>query len=142
MSEPQYTKAYEALGRFVEAFESMVHETRSIAIRLLSDGKNTYHHDLIEIAFHHNCMTAKPLFEIFRAIVIKMVSASIEAQEFRKKSGRDDWPLPIADSRRRPVDFTSCDRDTFDLVHGSAEGRETRAFETLAKISDICFRYA
>jgi len=111
MSEARSAKAYEALGRFVEAFEGMVHETRSITIRLLSDNKNMYHRHLIEIAFHHNCMTAKPLFEIFRAIVIQMVGASIEAQELRRKSARDDWPLPIADSFGRPVDFTPSDRE-------------------------------
>jgi hypothetical protein len=113
MSEARSAKAYEALGRFVEAFEGMVHETRSITIRLLSDNKNMHHGHLVEIAFHHNCMTAKPLFEIFRAIVIQMVSASIEAQELRRKSDRDDWPLPITDSRGRPVDFTPSDRETF-----------------------------
>ena len=106
MSTAKSSKAYEALGRFVEAFELMVHETRSITIRFLSDKENMYHRQFIEIAFHHNCMTAKPLFEIFRAIVVQMVSASIEAQELRRKSGRDDRQLPIAD-------FTPSDRETF-----------------------------
>ena len=64
-----------------------------------------HHRQFIEIAFHHNCMTAKPLFEIFRAIVVQMVSASIEAQELRQ-FGRHDWLLPIPD-------FTDSDRETF-----------------------------
>jgi hypothetical protein len=113
MSEDRSAKAYEALGRFVEAFESIVHETRSITIRLLSDNKEMYHHDLIEIAFHHYCMTAKPLFEIFRAIVIQTVNTSIKAQEIREKSGRDDYPLPVRDDAGKPTAFTTADRETF-----------------------------
>jgi hypothetical protein len=113
MSEVRSEKAYEALGRFVEAFESMVHETRSITIRPLSDNKNMHHHGLIEIAFHHYCMTAKPLFEIFRAIIIQIVNVSIEVQEIRKKSGRDDYPLPIVDSFGKSVSFIPSDREKF-----------------------------
>jgi hypothetical protein len=63
---------YEALGRFVEAFENMVGEVREANIDLLSNtGQRGY---LVQIAFHHQSLTAKPLFEIMRAIIAEVVS--------------------------------------------------------------------
>ena len=60
------TKAqYEALGQFVVAFEAMVGETRDCSINLLDQAR------LVDIAFHHPSMTAKPLFDIFRALVVE-----------------------------------------------------------------------
>jgi hypothetical protein len=58
---------YEALGRFVVAFESMVNEARNCSINLLESGKISA---LVDVPFHHPALTAKPLFEIFRALVI------------------------------------------------------------------------
>jgi hypothetical protein len=66
---------YEALGRFVEAFEAMVAETRETCINLLA--RSGRHRDLIEIAFHHNVLTAKPVYEIMRAIIAELVNASM-----------------------------------------------------------------
>jgi hypothetical protein len=62
------TKAqYEALGRFVEAFEAMVNETRSASISILS--RASAHANLLDVVFHHSALSAKPLFEIMRALV-------------------------------------------------------------------------
>jgi hypothetical protein len=108
MPEVEYPKTYEALGRFVEAFEGMVHETRSISIRLLSDEKDTFHRDLIEIAVHHQSLTAKPIFEIFRATIIEIVNASIKAQEIG-----GSYPMPRADSFGNPINFSPSDREMF-----------------------------
>jgi len=58
---------YAALGKFVEAFESMVHETRKISIKLLR--RDDEHQKLVEIPFHHGAMTAQPLFHIMRALI-------------------------------------------------------------------------
>ena len=58
---------YETLGEFVEGFELMVDEVRSSCILLI--GRNTFEKPLAEIAFHHGAMTAKPLFEIMRAMI-------------------------------------------------------------------------
>jgi hypothetical protein len=59
---------YEALGRFVEAFEAMVGETRDCSINLLqTDHRSSV---LVDVAFHHSALTAKPLFDIFRALVV------------------------------------------------------------------------
>jgi len=60
------TEQYESLGRFVEAFERAVNELRECSITLIErDGKHTR---LIEVALHHQALTAKPLFDIFRAL--------------------------------------------------------------------------
>jgi hypothetical protein len=66
---------YEALGRFVEAFEAMVNEVREICIESIchSVGSGEREH-LVEISFHHQSMTAKPLFDIMRAIIAEIVS--------------------------------------------------------------------
>jgi hypothetical protein len=58
---------YEALGEFVEAFERLVSEVRLSCIGHLR--KDAASDDLIKIAFHHQALTAKPLFEIMRAII-------------------------------------------------------------------------
>src|ERR1700730_4099177 len=64
--EKNTKEQYEALGRFVEAFEAMVNEVRESTIALIErDGK---HRRLIEIVLHHQVLTAKPLYEIFRAV--------------------------------------------------------------------------
>jgi len=62
---------YECLGRFVEAFEAMVEEVRFSAIDILSNDEE--HRKLVDVAFHHQSLTAKPLFEIMRAIIADLL---------------------------------------------------------------------
>jgi hypothetical protein len=70
--EKNVKEQYEVLGRFIEAFELMVSEVRNICIMLLAhDGNNG---DLLAIAFHHQALTAKPLFDIMRAIIADLVT--------------------------------------------------------------------
>ena len=66
----------EALGCFIEAFELMVNEVRGICIDNICafHGEDERKH-LVEIAFHHQAMTAKPLFDVMRAIVAEIVNA-------------------------------------------------------------------
>ena len=59
---------YAALGQFVVAFEMMVNEARTCAMNLL-DGNA-----LSDIPFHHPVMTAKPIFEIFRALAVEYLT--------------------------------------------------------------------
>jgi hypothetical protein len=74
-SEEAYSKntkeQYEELGRFVEMFELMVNEARESCIDLLS--KDSDHRELVQIAFHHQSLTAKSLFEIMRAIITEVI---------------------------------------------------------------------
>jgi hypothetical protein len=63
---------YAALGRFVEAFEALVNEAREGCLEImLGGGLAKIHH--AEIVFHHQAMTAKPLFEILRAMIAEII---------------------------------------------------------------------
>jgi hypothetical protein len=62
---------YEALGRFVEAFEAMVNETRFVSISILS--RASARANLLNVVFHHSALSAKPLFEIMRALVADFI---------------------------------------------------------------------
>ena len=67
---PEYEKntneQYASLGRFIEAFEAMVEKVRNNCIEILARGLQ--HEDLVTIALHHGALTAKPLFDIWRAL--------------------------------------------------------------------------
>lgn len=64
-----------ALGRFVTAFESLVDQVRTLCINRICEGNPTSEqHRLIEISFHHQVMTAKPLFDILRGIIAEIVN--------------------------------------------------------------------
>ena len=85
MSEsPEYTKntkeQYEALGRFVEAFENMVHEARVCCTDLLGDGLALKQRRLLAIPLYHQSMTAKPIFDVFRAVLIEALPARTSAK--------------------------------------------------------------
>ncbi|MDR3468931.1 MAG: hypothetical protein P4M07_23640 [Xanthobacteraceae bacterium] len=82
--EKNVKRQYEALGRFVEAFELMIDEVRGACIdriwdAVTSDAASDYGADrsyrkgLIEISFHQQNMTAKPLWDTMRAIIAEIV---------------------------------------------------------------------
>lgn len=70
---------YAALGQFVEAFEHMIHEVRQECIELI--GRADRAPGLSSIPFHHQVMTAKPLFDIMRA----MIGALLDNKEYREQ---------------------------------------------------------
>jgi hypothetical protein len=70
---------YATLGEFVEGFELMVDEARSSCVLLI--GRNTFEKPLAEIAFHHGAMTAKPLFEIMRAMIGELLKDTDNASD-------------------------------------------------------------
>jgi hypothetical protein len=109
--EENTKEQYEALGRFVEAFEAMVNEVRESTIALIErDGK---HRRLIEIVLHHQVLTAKPLYEIFRAVVVEVVDDAISLK--KAKAGRvfDRDPPLVVDLMEKALQFASADRDVF-----------------------------
>jgi hypothetical protein len=69
------TQQYQALGQFVEAFESMVDEVRSSCVEILRrDKDHEYkHQSLLEVPFFHRIMTALPLFDILQALVADLL---------------------------------------------------------------------
>jgi hypothetical protein len=69
------TEQYAALGRFVEAFELMVNEVREICIERVCDAIGSGERErLVEISFHNQSMTAKPLFDTMRTIIAEIVN--------------------------------------------------------------------
>jgi hypothetical protein len=102
---------YEALGAFVEAFERLVHEVRESSIALIErDGRHTR---LVEVVLHHQVLTAKPLFDIFRALIMEIIDDAIKADK-EKAEGLQDLDPPLAtDVLGEPLHFTIAERDTF-----------------------------
>jgi len=74
---------YAALGRFVEAFEALVNEARDGCIEIIIGNDDTKAY-LAEIAFHHQAMTAKPLFEILQAMIAEIIKDP-SAPEFAER---------------------------------------------------------
>lgn len=116
-SEDNYTKntreQYETLGRFVEAFELMVNEAREICIERICAGIGSSEREqLIEIPFHHQAMTAKPLYDIMRAIIVEIVnkptsSHNADAAKFKSLLGHIAGEYDHLSSKRN------------ELVHGT-----------------------
>jgi hypothetical protein len=79
------SEQYEAMGRFVEAFEAMVNEVRETSISLIGGG--TRQQQLVEIALHHGAMSAKPLYDIMRASMVEIIDDTIKLQAQRDAAG-------------------------------------------------------
>lgn len=100
--EKNIAAQYEALGRFVEAFEMMVHEARNCCISMLSYDLTDRKRKLIAIPFHHQQLSALPLFELFRAILMEVISDSKYQADY---------------------DLTKSDVDRFSGVLGAVSGK-------------------
>jgi hypothetical protein len=67
----QTKEQFEYLGRFVQAFELMVNESRKACLFFTSKGGVPQ--QLMMIVFNHRSLTAVPLLEIFRTMVAQML---------------------------------------------------------------------
>jgi hypothetical protein len=121
--ERNVAEEFEALGRFVQAFEDMVDDARvacmDIASNLGGDSKSDQHlhRTLLHIIFYHQSMTAKPIFEIMRAAIGQMLND----QEFQSSRGidREDRArfleiLPIVNA-----EYQKLTAIRNDLLHGN-----------------------
>jgi hypothetical protein len=129
-NEEKYSKntkeQYEMLGRFVEAFERTVDDIREISIGLTArDGRNA---KLTEIVFHHQALTAKPLFEIMRALIVEAVTDTLKEHEDRANNITNVEPSLLVDVNQEPLPLTLKDRDTLFGVLTFLQSK----FETLA----------
>ena len=71
--ETQTREQFEALGRFVQAFELMIFAIRSgIEGRLQQESQNMVY--FTRMIFHHRVLTAGPLWELFRGIIFTDVN--------------------------------------------------------------------
>src|SRR5690242_9753533 len=105
---------YEALGRFVEAFEAMASEVREGVIEFLSrDGRHRW---LIATALHHQNLTAKPLFDILRAAMMEIINDALaEASQPFKPTALSAPPLRLSRDGK-PLNIPIKDRDSFSGV--------------------------
>jgi hypothetical protein len=73
--EARYTRQtkeqFEAIGRFVQAFELMVNTVRFGLLQLTA--KDPKHQSVLNIIFHHQSITAGPLMDMLRAIIAEIV---------------------------------------------------------------------
>jgi hypothetical protein len=63
----QTAEQFEAIGRFVQAFELMVDATRMASYSILSQG-DPKRGQLVNVVLFHQSMTAKPHFDIMRGL--------------------------------------------------------------------------
>lgn len=113
--EKNTKEQYEALGRFVEAFEAMVDEARSSCIQLLAS--DTQHAKWVAVPLYHQSMTAKPLFEIFRCIIMQMMNDV----DFRKIHNVSDALRDSFYGTLAPLagEFNRLSEIRNDLLHGT-----------------------
>lgn len=64
--ERKNNEKFQALGKFVQAFELMVAEVRDTCRDLVSDDQAN--RKLLDTILHHRVLTAQPLFEVMRAL--------------------------------------------------------------------------
>jgi hypothetical protein len=81
---------YEALGRFVKAFEAMVHQTRMSSIGIIAHDLNDFKKGLVATSFFHPGIGAKPIYDIF----IALISGACKSELFRMANQIDTEDLP------------------------------------------------
>jgi hypothetical protein len=105
------------LGQFIEAFEMMVHEVRIDCIWLLSADFPLRRQQLISIPFHHQALSAKPLFDVFRTILMDMIGHD----KFRRDYGLTDSDIKnfsgVLSTIAREYDDLANKRNS--LLHGT-----------------------
>jgi hypothetical protein len=100
---------YEMLGRFVEAFELMVNEVRELCLFLAArDGRNAI---LVQTILHHQVFTAKPLFDVLRALIAEALKDTLQEIEDRKNGVKNADPPLLRDALNDPLPLTIKERD-------------------------------
>jgi len=113
--EKNIREQYQRLGQFVEAFEQMVHEVRS-ACSFLLDPK-LERQMVVSTALHHSVMTAKPLFDILRAIVAE----TVKNEKVRKAKQINEETRNILSGVLRVINeqYTDLVNTRNNLLHGT-----------------------
>ncbi len=73
MTDQKPDNTYTELGRFIEAFELLIMQLRNSCVIVLSSPAPKWQ-PLIRIPFYHAALTAKPLIDIFYAIMGTMIN--------------------------------------------------------------------
>jgi hypothetical protein len=104
------------LGRFVEAFELMVNEVRELCLFLASrDGRNAI---LVQTILHHQVFTAKPLFDVLRALIAEAIKDALQETEDRKSGVKNAEPPLLRDAFDDPLPVTIKERDALFGILG------------------------
>jgi hypothetical protein len=108
---------YEALGQLVEAFERMVNEARSCSIDIITKDLNEFQKRLIATPFFHPGVGAKPLYEIF----IALVTEALKSEFFRMGSNIDADDLPCFPSilSELSAEYNDLCNKRNNLLHGT-----------------------
>ncbi|MEZ5782061.1 MAG: hypothetical protein R3D70_25450 [Rhizobiaceae bacterium] len=106
--ERQVKEQFEALGRFVQAFEALVFSIRS-RVRMLAP--TPYNPVLIAIIVNHKALTAQAIWEILRAVM----------GELSRQSAIGDLDDSAFSSIIREIDteFQALVKDRNSLLHGT-----------------------
>ncbi|MGY3584438.1 hypothetical protein ACVIGB_006504 [Bradyrhizobium sp. USDA 4341] len=154
--ERNVKEQYETLGRFVEAFELMVHEVRELIITVCSDCGRFPNDTQFETIVHHQALTAKPLMDILRAVVADVLQTVTHCRSSNMPLDNDHplWTHTISEAEgERLLDVLGFVASKYeklvnrrnDLLHGTwfvgygesdnPEGAEfyIRRFRTTAK---------
>jgi hypothetical protein len=102
-----------ALGCFVESFELMVGEARESAIELIE--RDPHHGRLVAIALHHQNLAAKPIIEIFRAVVAEIVKDALARTKAKEGGKEGTLPPPLRlDALDAPLKITIQDQEALN----------------------------
>jgi hypothetical protein len=120
--ERNRAEQFEALGRFVQAFEDMVDEARVLCMDIVSDlgrGSNPdqiLHRTALHIIFYHQSITAKPIFELVRAMIGQMLND--EAFQIRRGISPEDRFIFLEIVKHANAEYEKLTAIRNDLLHG------------------------
>ena len=112
----QTGEQFETLGRYVQAFEQMIAAVRFVLLQLTTRGAGpagVKHQGLLNIVFHHQAMTAQPLFDILRAIIGEIIND----KDYRVSASERGTIILIL--TQVAGDYSDVVRQRNDLIHGT-----------------------
>jgi hypothetical protein len=107
----QVEEIHAALGRYVEAFELVVHWIRGGCVILIS--QKPQQQRLMNVVFNHRSMTAEPLFQIYRALVGEIVN------DQDTKFGNEERKAILGVLQQIGREFQSAVQKRNDFLHGT-----------------------
>ncbi len=109
---------FEYLGRFVQHFELMIEAIRSSCLLICSANPNQQR--IMHIVFGYQNMTARPLFDIFRAIVAEtMQNPDTESKAADKALFAKDRTVARSVFKQMSEDMRRVTDARNDIVHGT-----------------------
>jgi hypothetical protein len=107
---------YEELGRFVVAFEDIVNDVRELCIFILARFELSQQ-TFVSVAFHHQALTAKPLFEIMLTLIAEIA----KNKNARERYKIDDESQAIIANVLKTInkEYTKLANTRNNLLHGT-----------------------